>query len=386
MYGVHDTSIYLEEYWQFLQIEECAGYGIQNFPDESLTFGCNAFWDQIERYYVSVALSQAERRMRADRWLGFPVRRFQEKPRQIDFEEPLYLGKYVRQVGVETEEAVSTETVTHRTGGVIDDPITLSITVDFTDKDELIIRYPESYWLNRKGEGYRIIPSYVSISGTVATVEIPRCRLLRPEFFLNYTLGGRDNERPQYETDANFLDTVEIFRNYVDTTTGANFVWWRVYANQLCIPSSLFQWNEPSAVCPDVSQSVCTYIRNQRDGLVQMEAATYNSTTSAYERQSLAVRRVPNRILVNYMRGFYDRYDEIDDDLMRAIVAIAHNNLPKEYKCKCALQQQYLDEDRRALEPPVNMGLGPSTWGIFAASQIIREFDMDRNSHFGGLL
>jgi len=88
---------------------------------------------------------------------------------------------------------------------------------------------------------------------------------------------------------------------------------------------------------------------------------------------------------VKFMRGRFERYEEIDEDLARAIIAVTHNNMPKDY-CGCSIQHLYWEDDNKPLEPAVRLGLGPSTWGIYEATEILREFDADRESHHGGML
>ena len=126
----------------------------------------------------------------------------------------------------------------------------------------------------------------------------------------------------------------------------------------------------------------CPYIINQRLGAVQFEPATYSS---GWSKTTWAVKRNPDGIETNYMRGYYDRYEEISADLKRAIVAMAHNNMPRKW-CSCDQQSLYWDDDTRPLEPPVRLKSGRSTWGLYEAEMIIREFDADRYSHKGGLL
>lgn len=373
MYGVPATHLSLNEYWEILQISECFGYGIRSVPDAK-RLGCNVYWDQSFRYWLAFSIRKTEQRLKADRWLGFPVRREYNdgnNPRQLEYAFPLYLGKYVRGIGVETETTVeSGVAVALRTLGTINDPVTITVNVSFTDPNELLVRYPELYF-SQNCRPYTIRPSCVTIEDGVATIEIPRCRLLKPEFFRDY---DQVNDRPEYPDDANFLDTVDITRNYLNTATGANFVWRRGKQHISC-------WTgvslcDPVDPCSDIKQLACAYVREQRDGVVQLEP----------EDGAWAIRtRRPNEVEINFMRGYYDRYDCISEELARAIIAIAHNNMPRDY-CKCSVQERYFKQDTMPLEPPVRLGLGPSTWGIYEASEIIREFDAKQWSHTGGML
>lgn len=313
---------------------------------------------------------KAQERVESDRWLGFPLKRKYYTARQLPYQPQIFLNKYLRGIGVETQVAVQlSKGIALRSAGVINDPVTFTVTVDFTDIDELIICYPGQTTCH-------ILPSEVVISGTTATVTIPRCRLLKPEFHRDYK---SDPDRPNYTDDDNFLSTVDVYRNYLNTQTGANVVWWRHPGYYHCYSNT---WAcDTVGTCSDIRQLVCGYVVNQRQGLVQFEPATYSS---GWTKTAYAVNRCPDGLEVNFMRGYWDRYDLIDADLKRAIIAIAHNNLPREY-CSCDQQTLYYEDDTRPLEPPIRMGMGRSTWGLYESEQIIREFDKDRHAVKGGL-
>lgn len=370
-----ETFLSLPEYWDYLQINECAAWGIRNFPTTGvLGLGCGDYWNQTDRHFLATAIAKAERRMEADRWLGFPLRRKYERPRQIAYAPVVALGKYVRGVGVETNAFVNTVALTLRTSGVINDPVTLSLGVSFTDINELIICFPNTLC--------KILPSEISISGGIATIQIPRCRLLKPQYHKDYK---NDNERPNYETDANFLTSVDIYRNYLNRNTGANLVWWRHTGRTYCNDNvSLFSCGEPNGACNDVRQLACGYVRNERLGQVQLEPAT--NSAGVYSKASYAVRRDPDGIEINYMRGYYERYDAMDVDLQRAVIAWAHNNLPERYCARCEIATKYWQDDNKPVEPAVRMASGQSTWGNYYAEQLLREFDSKQQGYRGGLL
>ena len=195
---------------------------------------------------------------------------------------PLYLVKYVRGVGVETEVVIQAgQTITYAS-----DPVSLSIGVDFTDEDELVIYYPGQ-------RRYRIRPSFVAISGGTATIEIPRVRLLHPDYLVDY---ADDTLRPDYIDDSYFLTTVDIVRNYLDVTTGANLVWHRRSGDPLdcCMPDVTVC--APDDPCGETLQLACGYVRDQRNGTVQLEPATYNGGWKHIDINSL------RRKLLNYRR------------------------------------------------------------------------------------
>ena len=117
-------------------------------------------------------------------------------------------------------------------------------------------------------------------------------------------------------------------------------------------------------------------IRDERNGVAVSTLASHD----------YAVRRKPDGIEIAYMRGKFDRYADIDDDIMRAVVGIVHNYVPEEHCRQCLEGRLFFLHDTKPLEPPVNLRLGPSTWGIFEAVQIIKEYDRNLNSHGGGML
>lgn len=353
-----ETYLSMEEYWEFLQINEIAGYGIRNYPTTGVMgLGCGDYWDYKNRFWLCSSIQKAERRLEADRWLGFPLSRKYIGPRQLDYAHPLYLGKYVRGLGVEVNEFILARPLVLSSGGVINDPVEFTVAVDFTNVSELIICYPNTLC--------KIRPSFIDISGGIATVRIPRARLLKTEFHRDY----QDvNERPNYETDSNFLSSVDIYRNYLNETTGTNLVW------------------KPPANCQtDLTinrQLAYPYLIRERDGFVELQPATYSGGWSV---ATPIVKRCPDTVEINFMKFFYDRYEEWDANIKRAVIAVAHNNLPQNY-CSCDVQTLYWQNDTRPIEPPIRLGLGMSTWGNYESEQIIREFDRDRNSHGGGLM
>lgn len=381
MFGVPKTYFQLEEYFAYLQINENAGYGIRGYPTTGvLGLGCGDYWDQTPRYYLATAIAKAEKRMEADRWLGFPLRRKYEGTRQLPYSWSVALGKWVRGCGVETETYLDTVNLQLRTGGIINDPVTFTLPVTFTSIHELIIKYPTTYYASHC-KNYTIFPSCITISGGVATVEIPRARLLKPDYFLDYK---NDNERPAYNTDANFLDTLDIYRNYLDKTTGNNLVWWRNQAQVHCYANVIVSACEPSGACADVRQLACPYVQEDRLGFVQFEPAT--SSGGVYSKATYAVRRKPDGIETNFMRGYYDRYEEMDEDIQRAVIAWAHNNMPDKYCARCEIGTKFWQDDRAPIEPAVRIGSGKSTWGNLYSESVIREFDAKRGSYHGGML
>lgn len=358
----------IEAYWNYLQINENAGYGIRNYPNER-QMGCDDLWQHTQRFFLAEAIWKSLSRLEADRWLGFPLLRKYYDNVQRSYTQKIALGKWLRGVGVETNTLIhGGKTISLSNAGIINDPVQFTVIVTFTDIDELVITYP--------GTMYRVTPSHVSIVDGMATVKIPRARLLKTEFHRDY---DDVNQRPQYDDDDNFLSSVDVYRNYLDVTTGANLVWW----GPGCNLSSL-QSGQTISAGGSISQLAAPYVTEQRFGILYLEPATYSD--NAWHRAGAALRRCPNGVQLNYMRGYYDRYDFVDPSIARAIIAITHNNLPHKYCAACEVQGKFFEDDNRPLEPAARLGMGRSTWGLYYAEQLIREFDAKQNPYRGGAL
>jgi hypothetical protein len=370
MWGVPYTHT-VWDYVEFLQIPETFFLGIRGYPDLVAKKGCGDYWDQIDRHFLSTSIDKAEERMSRDRWMGTPIRLEYKGPRELPWSWPVMLGVYVRGVGIRTLAAATTVDISaFITAG--DDPVEFTVPVSYTNEDELLLYYPDQ-------TKYTMRPTSVSISGNTATVQIPRARLLLPAYYQNY---DDVNDRPVYTTDAHFLQSVDVRREYLDYTTGSNLVWHRQEVQGYeCV--TVDAACNPGDACGETLQGACGYVRDQRQGIVQYEPATYASAT--WSRASLAVKRNPDYIQTSYSQGWYQRYDEIESQLTRAVIAIAHNNFPRDPCFKCALQQEYYRRDVEPLEPAANMGMGPSTWGIYEAVQIIEDFIANQYGYAGGL-
>jgi hypothetical protein len=369
MWGVPYTHT-VWDYVEFLQIPETFFLGIRGYPGLTAKKGCGDYWDQIDRHYLSTSIDKAEERMSKDRWIGTPLRTEFKGPRELQWGWPVALGIYTREVGVRTVgDAATVDISAFITAD--DDPVEFTVAVGYTNVNELLLYYPGQ-------TKYTLRPTSVVISGGTATVQIPRARLLLPIYYQNY---DDVNERPVYTTDAHFLQSVDVRREYVDTTTGSNLVWHRQYPQSYdCV--SVDAACNPSTSCGETLQLACAYVRDQRQGVVMYEPATYNG---GWVKSVRAVKRDPDYIQTQYSQGWYQRYEEIESQLTRAVIAIAHNNFPRDPCFKCALQQEYYRRDVEPLEPAANMGMGPSTWGIYEAVQIIEDFIADQHGWAGGL-
>jgi hypothetical protein len=359
MYDAPITHLSLEEYWETLQIQEPAGYGIKNAPNAITGWGCGDYWNQTQRYYTAWAIAKTEKRLKNQRWFGFPVRR-EYIAEEVEYTYPAVLKtKMARCVGVHMQTSLGDKTISL---GTLDDPVTFTHTVSFTDVNELLIAYP-----SQDPVKYFIRPSYAKIVGTTLTVEIPRSRLLKPAYFIDYS---EDASRPDYTDDTYFLTTVELFRDYC-RPPGINLVWHRHQQGCTCV-TSYFGVCQPDTACGEEQQYACGYITDQPTSAIVLEPVTLNDDLT-FDPACFDVNRTPDLSQIWYMAGYEDRYEELPEDMVRAIIALAHNNMVEEW-CSCSMQQRYFKRDTNPIEPAVRLGLGPSTWGVQEAAEIVGEY------------
>jgi hypothetical protein len=258
---------------------------------------------------------------------------------------------------------------------VLADEYELSVTVDFDDCTELVVYYPgQTRW--------EIHPSKVVISGTTATITIPRSRLLLPEYLIDFT---NDNDRPAYETAANFLTVVDVYRRFPDTVSAVTFVWRRKSCGCRSEVDCLHGAATPGTV---VTQQGTGVITDARKGNIQIEPATFNTVTGVWDSTSWTECWAPDSVMVSYVSGInMDCLNncpaDLDPQLARAIIALAHSNLPKGI-CSCDTVKRYYEYDSRIPKPDE----GPtilSPFGITIGQNIAWQIVKRESPGFGGL-
>lgn len=200
----------LDRYQELLRLPEASFNGLLKDTDIR-RYDCTDIWKQTDRDYVANYIAEAEEMREQE--LVYPP-----SPRLIlnemhRFGNPLVLDKkYIVALGTETTSTIEAGVaLDHGVETAPNDPVTITVTTTVTDATEIAVFYP--------GESVRILPSNISISGGVATISLPRSRLVDP------TLNDDREDPLSYFENDNFLETVDVKRVYMDATSGVVFVW-----------------------------------------------------------------------------------------------------------------------------------------------------------------
>lgn len=343
----------LEDYARFLGMAENALYGIVRVDDPAT--GCDDFyWDETDRYKMTRAIQQAERMLETH--LGHPL-----KPVYFCDERYPFRGCDVKlrrgnvlSLGAKVETVIGLGVATGV--AVQADEYTLTATVDFAECHEIVVYYPgQTRW--------EIKPSKVVISGTTVSITIPRSRLLKPEYLIDFK---NDGDRPIYETASYFLETVDVYRRFADLAQAAMFVWYRkscgCASNTACLHTTV----NPGQVLTQAGTGV---IVDSRLGLIKIEPATLNQTTGDLESESWTECHDPDSILISYLAGVHQDCDDncpevTDPEITRAIIALAHSNLPRPI-CGCDPVKMFYEMDAFSPKPDE----GPTIFSPFGTTR-----------------
>lgn len=205
-----ELSVSLDRYQTIMRLPINAFNGLNN-PDETPVYECSTIWKQSERDLLVEYLAEAEEMRETE--LHFHIAPKYLEDEEQDHRIPVILDwKYLVAVGTKATATISAgETVNKGAETAPNDPVTFTVTTTVTSTDEIRVFYP--------GEDVEITPSSVSISGGVATILVPRARLVKP------TLNDDRDDHLSYYVNDNFLNTVDIMRVYTDTSDGAYIVW-----------------------------------------------------------------------------------------------------------------------------------------------------------------
>ena len=273
-------ALTLDRYQEIMRLPINAFNGLNN-PDETPVYECSTIWKQGERDQLAMYISKAEEYREEE--LSYHL-----APKYIVDEEhsygvPVILNrKHLITPGIVATSTIEAGvTLDHGVSPNVNDPVVITVTTLVTSTDEIRVFYP--------GEDVEIHPSSVSISGGVATIQIPRARLVDPDYNDN-----RDDPLDYYDNSF-FLATVDVSRVYTDTGLGSAYIVWDsvglVVAGALTYPSST-EYAQPA---------VFQVLGHRARRISKVHVYPGNSTATAGSAFYYSI--TPNVVRISYLSG-----------------------------------------------------------------------------------
>ena len=198
---------------------------------------------------------------------------------------------------------------TDEDGDGVSDTGTITVNSTLVDADEIQIFFRVADGASAAAHQlWQIRPATVSKSGNVATITAHRAEFVQPSYVKrSYDAPNfvpNDKNVASTTTNADFVDAVDVYRVYTDSTDAVQIV-----------SDPWIDTGDRTASSPNLT-SVSPLIE---DG----ESATFML------RPALSVCKNPEHVRVNYKAGFpLDLLSEPDQELVRAIIALTDANLP----------------------------------------------------------
>lgn len=310
----------LDRYQEIMRLPIAAFNGLNN-PNEYAIEQCSAIWKQSQRDDLAAWIAAAEERRETE--LGYFLSPKYMVDEEHEYTSPLILEKK-KLIAIGTEATTDIEddvALTHRDlYDAIIDPVEITVTTTVTVSTEICVYYP--------GEDVKIKPSSVAISGGVATIKIPRSRLVDPDL-----LDDKDDHL-QYDDDDNFLTTVDVKRCWTSLATAVTFVWTSsqlAYYGRVC-----------PANCTEVTQAGCgtiSGVRAYRIAQMNVFPASFSGETPAGAHFTYGF--TPQFVRVSYLSG---QRSSPNQELLTA--RYAHTLMPNA-PCSCSYVEQYWQDDRK---------------------------------------
>lgn len=283
--------------------------------------------DRVGREEMAQAIGEAERLIEDNLYYKIlPTYEVDERitidPRSVRVPAVKLGWGYFISGGIRTVSSVATgSAVTYSAADSVGYKHTGTVTaaVTFTDKEEVAIYYPG----HNGDDSWRIEPTSVVIAAGIATIVVPRERLVIETDLEGYgedvAVDGTD--------DTQFLTTVDISRDYLDGSQQADLL----YLNQQVV-----QWgiaNEYSA------QTASLLARDYMSSVVRVIPGNWDSTTQSYTPQTCIGGRWPEIARVWYRAGWQDKsltypVRVLDEQWARAVSYLAVTMLDRPL-CGC---------------------------------------------------
>lgn len=323
--AIPGTAVSLPRYAQIIGYDECAFWGVTYDGQEQ--FSCSTFWTEWQRMNVAIYMRQAQQLI--ENVLNFPLC-LTWIIGEIDQGD----ARFIDQQMWHGNPMITRWGMVHRGGVMAEADIDLGVAVDYSDDNIAVIGPIVTAVSNTDevrvffaGSQQVITPSKITYSTGNLTIEIPRCRLLKPE--LSHLV--ENEEGYQKDEEDNFAEEVDIKRIYNDPSTHAQLV--RAHDCSLdCSENG----------CTTQTDTGCIVVRDQRVGIIEVQPATYASSTWTRSRN---LCRGYDQVRLNYQAGLR----RITEDAENAIIRLAHSLMPEE-PCKCSLTENLWKRDRTTPE------------------------------------
>lgn len=180
---------------------------------------------------------------------------------------------------------------------------TVTVTTTITDPDEFAVYYPGT----EHDPGWEIRPVEVTIVGGVATLRFYRHQCVIPDRIEELDANGVVGTE-----DAQFLESVDVYRHYNDPSRMGVVEW----SPSICDTEG----------CGWSAQEACIRSVDDRNGLLQLHAATWDGTTWSYACPSWWAP--PTRVHLWYRAGYRDKslarpMRDMSRELERAVAYLA---------------------------------------------------------------
>jgi hypothetical protein len=293
-----NSIVTLPAYARHIQSCECAFFGVNQ--SGCVSGSCQNIWKKSDRDWVRYYLGEAQ--FEIESYLHYTIGRRWQVDERHKCKTPIITRQgYIIAGGVQGETTLEAgAAVNHAT-----DPATVGpIATTVTDARELHV-----FHINTDLE---VIPSGITISGGNVTFEIPRCRLVKPEFEKN-----PDDGWP-YSDLTYFASTVDVKRIYNDISTQAT----RVHTK--------------SCDCSENTANLCIYVNKDKIASVDVGTASACGCCNWLDLNYYAGRPIMD------VNGYYNGFGQQAQD---TIMRLAHVKMPHE-PCGCDPARDIWNRDR----------------------------------------
>lgn len=331
-----DLAVPPELYAKIIQNQECSYLGVNN-PD-SPELGCRTIWSKQQRDEVGRYLGEAQ--FEIEQQVNFPLNERWFADEEHPYSCPVQsLWGYVIEAGIRAVTDISLgETVDYT-----NEPAEVIVATTVTDVGEIHVYHPDT--------DFEINPSQITISGGIATILIPRCRLVKVALADNPPEGWDYNDLTVFEDD------VDVKRVYNDPSTNAELVW----------PHGCNNCHD----CDEQTQTACMYPNNLKIGSWAVHPATFTDGEWTRPTSTFCCRHWPQKVRLNYKAGI------TTIQAQDTIVRLAHSKMPDEF-CGCEVWQRLWRRDRNVPEvltrERINnpFGLNDGAWIAFRFTQSMK--------------